>query len=127
MEQRPGIFLHLIGHYGNFDMVKVARINHCHQSGTLVVLLYASCDISLRFRRRQRVGMGARAGPETQVMDPQGAGLVFRKYARVPLLLGFGSLDCGHTLYFFFFFEKVKCEEKNALCKKKKNKTPQTE
>lgn len=50
-------------------------------------------------------------------MAPQGAGLVFRKYARVPLPLGFGSLDCGHTLY---FFEKVKCEEKNALCKGKK-------
>lgn len=46
--------------------------------------------------------MGGSAGQETQVMAPQGAGLVFRKYARVPLPLGFESLDCGHTMYFFF-------------------------
>lgn len=32
-----GIFLHLIGQYGNLDGVKVARINHCHQNCTVVV------------------------------------------------------------------------------------------
>lgn len=59
-------------------------------------------------------------------MDPQGAGLVFRKYARVPVPRDHSAAFSWIWVFglqahaVFFFFEKVECGEKNALCKEKK-------
>lgn len=72
------------------------------------------------------MGCGGGAGQEAQVMDPQGAGLVFRKYARVPVPRDHsaalsGSLGGGHA----GFSEKVKCEEKMHYVGRGE-RTPQT-
>lgn len=90
------------------------------QLSCMCVLLRALCDISLRFRRSW--GWRGNARQETQVMDPLGARLVFRKCAGVPVprdhsaaLSGFWVFGLrAHAVFFilfiFYFFEKVKCK-----------------